>query len=81
MASDPRLEAELIAPHYGITPKGQMLVEKKAETKKRIGRSPDRADSALLAIYNPTTPVEAMPDAHDAYETSRWEGIGGQGYG
>lgn len=81
MAPDPKLEGELIAPHYGITPKGQMQVEKKAETKKRIGHSPDRADSALLAIFNPSTTVSAMPDQHDAYETSRWEGLEGQGYG
>jgi phage terminase large subunit len=81
MASDPRLEAELIAPHYSITPKGQMLVEKKAETKKRIGRSPDRADAALLAIYNPTNPVASMPDQHDSYEMSRWAGFADQGFG
>lgn len=49
---DPALETELIAPTYSPTVKGQNQVEQKLETKKRLGRSPDRADSALLAIYD-----------------------------
>lgn len=81
MYSDPQLESELIAPIYKVTPKGQLEVEKKEDTKKRLGRSPDRADSALLAIYNPNTSIEAMPDQHDAFEESRWDGYGGSGYG
>ena len=81
MYGDPQLESELIAPIYKVTLKGQLEVEKKEETKKRLGRSPDRADSALLAIYNPTTPIESMPEHHDAYELSQWDGLEGEGYG
>ncbi len=32
------------------------MVEKKEETKKRIGRSPDNADALLLAFYTPPVP-------------------------
>ncbi len=53
MYPDARLESELVAPTYAPDLKGRNKVEKKSETKKRIGRSPDRADAALLAIYNP----------------------------
>lgn len=82
MAPDSALEGEFIAPHYSMTPKGQLLVEKKAETKKRIGRSPDRADSALLAIYQPNATIEPPDDdVRDYHDTSRWEGTAGQGYG
>lgn len=78
MASDPQLESELIAPIYKVTPKGQLEVERKEETKKRLGRSPDRADSALLAIYEPGLGLEQVklptPPA------SRWSGAG-RGFG
>ena len=50
---DDRLKSELTAPRYDYTPDGKYMVEKKDETKKRIGRSPDIADAVLLAIYNP----------------------------
>jgi len=52
MYPDPKLESELVAPTYAPDVKGRNKVEKKSETKKRIGRSPDRADAALLAIYD-----------------------------
>lgn len=74
---DAKLEAELIAPIYSPTPKGQFKVEPKVDTKKRLGRSPDRADAALLAIYDPSTPIQKIeiPTAH----RSRWAG-GGRGF-
>jgi phage terminase large subunit len=48
---DTRLESELLAPIYALDVKGRAKVELKSETKKRLGRSPDRADAAILAIY------------------------------
>ncbi len=48
---DGALDAELMAPIYKFDPKGRQVVESKADTKKRINRSPDRADSLSLAIY------------------------------
>jgi phage terminase large subunit len=69
---DPKLESELIAPTYGPDLKGRNKVEPKRDTKKRIGRSPDRADAALLAIYEPgNTTVEEPDPLLDPM--SRWE--------
>lgn len=50
---DGKLESELVAPVYGFTAAGKRKVEAKDRTKERLGRSPDRADALLLAIYNP----------------------------
>lgn len=48
--------AQLTAPKYTIDASGRVKVEPKDETKKRIGRSPDHADAALLAFYSQTKP-------------------------
>jgi hypothetical protein len=37
---------------YWIDVRGRRVVEPKDETKKRLGRSPDSADAALLAFAN-----------------------------
>jgi hypothetical protein len=49
---------QLIAPKYGVDSAGRIKVERKEETRKRIGRSPDRADALLLAFYEPNVIVE-----------------------
>lgn len=72
--ADPKLEAELIAPVYAPTPKGQFKVEPKTETKKRLGRSPDRADSALLAIYETGLGMRDVEVRRP--NLSRWAGSG-----
>lgn len=44
--------AQLLAPKYGIDASGRIKVERKEETKKRLGgSSPDDADALLLAFY------------------------------
>lgn len=48
-----RLVSQLTAPKYSVDSAGRTVVEPKAETKKRIGRSPDNADALLLAFYVP----------------------------
>jgi hypothetical protein len=48
---DGKLQAELLAPRYGFTVDGKLKVEPKDETKKRLKRSPDRADALGLAVY------------------------------
>ena len=49
--------AQLIAPRYKQL--ARVKIEKKEETKKRLGRSPDDADALLLAYYDPPPePVE-----------------------
>jgi phage terminase large subunit len=85
MYHDAMLESELMAPIYSPTVTGQNKVESKDETKKKLGRSPDRADAALLAIYEP--PVERRKDSEDVtHVASRWDGFDddrswGAGYG
>ena len=48
---DPELKADLCAPRWKLTPSG-VQVEQKDEIKKRIGRSPDKGDSFILASIN-----------------------------
>ncbi len=43
------LRAELLSPLYKIDNQGRRAVEKKDDTKKRLGKSPDNADAVLLA--------------------------------
>jgi hypothetical protein len=46
---DPRLLADLAAPRWKLTPRG-IQVELKEDTRKRLGRSPDRGDAVVLAM-------------------------------
>ena len=43
--------AQLTAPKFGLDSSGRVKVEAKAETRARIGRSPDDADALLLAFF------------------------------
>jgi len=45
---DQRLYADLCAPRYRLSGRG-LIIEEKAEVKKRLGRSPDRGDAVVLA--------------------------------
>lgn len=47
---DEQLTADLTAPRYSFDLKMRQVVEKKEETKKRLGRSPDRADAVMLTL-------------------------------
>lgn len=53
---DPDLERELLAARYSFDPRGRMKVEPKADIRKRLGRSPDRADALALAVYQTAAP-------------------------
>jgi hypothetical protein len=57
-----KLFAQLSAPKYTHDSSGRIVVEPKADTKKRLGRSPDQADALLLAYY---TPLNGADDALD----------------
>lgn len=46
----PRLIEDLTAPKFSYTSKGQIQLERKEETKKRLGRSPDFGDALMLAL-------------------------------
>jgi phage terminase large subunit len=53
LPADSQLEGELVAPLYTFDTQGRSKVESKDDLKKRLGRSPDRADALALAVYNP----------------------------
>lgn len=48
---DDKLARDLVAPEYSFDTQARRKVESKEETKKRLGRSPDRADAVALAIH------------------------------
>lgn len=56
---DSQLKADLAAPKYKFDSTGRRVVEPKAETKKRLGRSPDRGDVAVMAFAPVVLPVLA----------------------
>ena len=47
---DDELLGDLAAPAYKINAKGAIQIEDKDETKKRLGRSPDRGDAVILTF-------------------------------
>jgi phage terminase large subunit len=51
MPEDQRRDAELLAARYSHDAKLRVQIESKDEMKKRLGRSPDRADALALAVY------------------------------
>jgi hypothetical protein len=63
LAPDPKLGKELTAPTYEYR-RGRMYVEEKAEIKKRLGGSPDRADAYVMGLAG-----LAYLDTHDWLRT------------
>ncbi len=55
LPDDSRLGGELVAAKWKADARGRIQVEPKDEIKKRLGRSPDRADGLSLAIYERPT--------------------------
>lgn len=54
---DDELSAELTTRKYSLTSSDKLILERKDEFKKRIGRSPDRADALALA-FAPSVEVD-----------------------
>jgi phage terminase large subunit len=48
---DPELMQELAGRKYKYDSKGRYILEKKADFKKRLGRSPDKADAMVLTFF------------------------------
>lgn len=75
LAPDPILDTELSAPRWKLTPRG-ILVEPKDDIKKRLGRSPDRADATVMcwsegqifAARRMGANNGRMPQVHRGYE-------------
>ena len=64
---DDALIAELTAPTYTFTSTGKMVVESKADMKKRGMRSPDLADAFLLTFAcGERRKMQAIPQASAA---------------
>lgn len=60
---DRELQAELTAARYTFDGKGRYVVESKDEMKKRLKRSPNRADAFNLAVAKPPPIAEYAPTA------------------
>jgi hypothetical protein len=51
--ADPRLEEELLAIQYQLAHhEGKVQVVSKETIRKALGRSPDRADSLIMALWH-----------------------------
>lgn len=79
---DEDLLADLCAPEYRIDSQGRRVVEPKEETKKRLGRSPDRADAVMMAFSRPVSVGSTAAPSEQAFGPptpggSRWTGPGG----
>jgi len=48
---DDKLTGDLTAPHWRVVSGGNVQVESKDDIKKRLGRSPDDGDSAVMAFW------------------------------
>jgi hypothetical protein len=57
---DKGLKGELVAPTYKFNARGKQVVEAKEDMKKRLKRSPDRADALGLSIYSPPMPPRGL---------------------
>jgi len=71
LPDDPALMEELSGRHYDFTRRDQRKIESKADYKKRLGRSPDRADGIILCFYESNTGPIAMSDEIRAALASR----------
>ena len=48
---DSRMAGEMTAPTYSFDLRGRRKVVEKSEMKRKLGRSPDRAEALMLAVY------------------------------
>ena len=69
LPDDDDLRADLSALRYLFTQDGRLQIESKDDCRKRLGRSPDRADAVALAFCQEEqgVSIEAIRHARDAY--------------
>lgn len=60
--TDQRTIDELCETRYFVTSKGKIQLEPKADIKERLGRSPDRADAWVQAVWGLRQAVIASPE-------------------
>jgi hypothetical protein len=58
---DEDLAADLLAPRYSLDSQARRVVEPKADTKRRLRRSPDRADAVVMAFAIQRPGERALP--------------------
>lgn len=63
---EPKLKGQLTAPTYEFR-NGKILIESKAEIKKRLGGSPDRADAYVNGLYGLQFVERPLNDGLDDY--------------
>jgi hypothetical protein len=80
LPEDEELLADLSALRYTFTQDGRIQLESKDEVRKRLGRSPDRADAVALAFAKWTEPcpllIGTIPVSTDPYGVpmdGRWQ--------
>jgi hypothetical protein len=64
--NDAQLELELTSRDFGHNDKGQLVLERKKDMKKRLGVSPDWADALYLTFAEPV-PKRDVPRGHLDY--------------
>lgn len=69
LPEDDMLIEELISPHYKETSKGWIQIEDKDAIKKRLGRSPDRADAVTMCFYEGSAGI--YEDSYQVYSESQ----------
>ncbi len=68
---DGELESDLLMPLYFFDQKNRYQLESKKDIKKRLGRSPDRGDAAVLSTYEPVPRLVQVPKKQTAAIVSR----------
>jgi len=81
LPDDDQLLADLLAAEYDFDARGRRRVEEKKAIKKRLSRSPDRADSAQLSVYAGGTPMDANRVDESENMGGRMAGLPGRGFG
>ena len=61
LPKDLDLQAELASIKYTLHSSGKLMLEPKKEVRKRLKRSPDRADAVCLAVYKAYSAAEQRP--------------------
>lgn len=55
---DDQLTGDLLSPKWSQQPGGRIKVESKADIRKRLGRSPDKGDAIVMALWDPDNDQE-----------------------
>ena len=80
LPDDDILVEDLAAHTYSLNSKGQILVARKRDIKKELGRSPDRADALVMGLWaskkgkkRELVGVQSKDEESDDYDPLTWE--------